>query len=179
MEPVAFTPYTVLDVKEGLSEAPPFAEAVYSAMLTHCNQYVSGFRRGALHGRLRRVGRRMARESADLRGGRHVSRTAALSAVDPTESYAPGKSHEISRCTPCPASVPRENDTKCYARGARVPHASTEKPHSPGPIALTDTRRRRIIRYYAAATRCATAWKLWPSVASLEHRTGAEHPRRA
>src|ERR671910_3844979 len=38
------------------------------------------------------VGRRVARESADLRGGRHVSRTAASSAADPTESYAPGKS---------------------------------------------------------------------------------------
>ena len=125
------------------------------------------------------VGRRVARKSADLRGGRHVSRTAASSAADPTESYAPGKSHEISRRTPCPASVPSEDDTKCYAWGARVPHASTEKPHSPGPIAHTGTRRRRIIRYYAATTRCTTAWKLWPSVASLEHRNGAEHLRRA
>jgi hypothetical protein len=107
--------------------------------------------------RPRRVGRRVARESADLRGGRHVSRTAASSAADPTDSYAPGKSHEISRCTPCPVSVPREDDTKCYAWGARVPRASTEKPHGPGPIAHTGTRRRRIIRYYAAVTRCATA----------------------
>jgi hypothetical protein len=89
---------------------------VHLAILTHCNQYAYGFRRGALHGRPRRVGRRVARKSADLRGGRHVSRTAALSAADPTESYAPGKSHEISRCTPCPASVPKEDDTKCYAR---------------------------------------------------------------
>src|SRR5829696_5764163 len=96
-------------------------------MLTHCNQYASSFHRGALHGRPGRVGRRVARESADLRGGRHVSRTAALSTTDPTESYAPGKSHEISRCTPCPASVPREDATKCYAWGARVPHASTEE----------------------------------------------------
>src|SRR5215203_6907788 len=81
-------------------EPPPFAEAVHLAILTHCNQYASGFRRGALHGRPRRVERRVARESADLRGARHVSRTAASSAADPTESYAPGKSHEISRCTP-------------------------------------------------------------------------------
>jgi hypothetical protein len=80
------------------------------------------------------VERRVARESADLRGGRHVSRTAASSAADPTESYAPGKSHEISRCTPpCPASVPNEDDTKCYAWGARVPHASTEKAAWPHP----------------------------------------------
>jgi hypothetical protein len=54
-----------------------------------------------------------------------------------------------------------------------------KKPHGPTPIAHTGTRRTRIIRYYAAATRCATAWKLWPSVASLEHRNGAEHLRRA
>ncbi len=101
------------------------------------------------------------------------------SAADPTEFYAPGKSHEISRCTPCPASVSKEDDTKCYARGSRLPHASTERPHGPGPIAHTGTRRRRIIRYYAATTRCTTAWKLWLSVASLEHRTGAEHLRRA
>src|SRR5215211_3834511 len=106
---------------------------------------------------------------------RYMKDPAAMSAADPTESYAPGKSHEISRCTPYPASVPREDDTKCYARGARVPHVSIKKPHSPGPIAHTGTRRRRIIRYYAATTRCTTAWKLWPSVASLEHRTGAEH----
>jgi hypothetical protein len=57
----------------------------------------------------------------------------ALSGADPTESYAPGKSHEISRCAPCPASVPREDDTKCYAWGARVPHASTEKAAWPRP----------------------------------------------
>src|SRR5215207_9895634 len=78
---------------------------VHSAMSTHCNQYASGFRRGALHGKPRRVERRVARESADLRGGRHVSRTAALNAADPTESYAPGKSHEITRCTPYPVSI--------------------------------------------------------------------------
>ena len=58
---------------------------------------------------------------------RYMEDLAAMSAADPTESYAPGKSHEISRYTPCPASVPKEDDTKCYARGSRVPHASTEK----------------------------------------------------
>ena len=147
--------------------------------LTHCYQYVPGFRRGALHGRPRRVGRRGARAFADLRGGRNVSRTAASSAADPTESYAAGKSHEISRCTPRPARVPMEDDTKCYAWGARVPHASTEEPHGPGPIAHAGISRRRIIRYYAATTRHTTAWKLWPSVASLEHRNGAKHLSRA
>src|SRR3712207_4865894 len=110
---------------------------------------------------------------------RYMEDLAAMSAADPTESYAPGKSHEISRYTPCPASVPKEDDTKCYARGSRVPHASTERPHGPGPIAHTCTRLRRIIRYYAVTTRCTTAWKLWLSVASLEHRTGAEHLRSA
>jgi hypothetical protein len=93
---------------------PPFAEMVHSAISTHCNQYASSFRRRALHGRPRRVERRMARKSADLRGGGHVSRTAAASAPDPTESYAPSKSHEITRCTPCPASDPGRmlrNDT--------------------------------------------------------------------
>src|SRR3712207_6428322 len=126
-------------------------------MLTRCNQYVSGFRRGALHGRPRRVGRRVAREAADLRGGRNVSRTAASSAADPTESYAPGKSHEISRCTACPTSAPREDDTKCYAWGARVPHALTEEPHGPGRIAQTGTRYGRNFRCYASTTRCTTA----------------------
>jgi hypothetical protein len=50
----------------------------------------------------------------------------ASSAANPTESYAPGKSHEISRCTPCPASVPREDDTKCYAR---TPQYAPTPPH--------------------------------------------------
>jgi hypothetical protein len=84
---------------------PPFAETVHSALLTHCNQYASSFRRGALHGRPRRVGRRVARESADLRGGRHVSRTAASSAVDLTKSYAQEHppSDMIRSATPEPA----------------------------------------------------------------------------
>jgi hypothetical protein len=43
---------------------------------------------------------------------RYVEDPGALSAADPTESYAPGKSHEISRRTPCSTSVPREDDTK-------------------------------------------------------------------
>src|ERR671911_3056593 len=37
---------------------------------------------------------------------RYMEDPAVLSAADPTESYAPGKSHEITRRTPCPASVP-------------------------------------------------------------------------
>jgi hypothetical protein len=37
---------------------------------------------------------------------RYMEDLAAMSAADPTESYAPGKSHEISRCAPCPASDP-------------------------------------------------------------------------
>ena len=111
-----------------------------------------------------------------------MSRTAASSAADPTESYAPGKSHEISRCTPCPASVLKEDDTRCYARGARVPHASTEKPHGPDPIAHTGTSRRRIIQYYAESrdaqqhARCGPLWRPWsigPGPSTLEERREA------
>src|SRR3712207_3031122 len=57
-------------------------------MLTHCHQYASAFCRGALHGRPRRVRRRVARESADLRGGGDMSFTAALHAADLMKSYA-------------------------------------------------------------------------------------------
>ena len=60
-------------------------------------------------------------ENPPIYEGRHMSRAAALDAADPTES------HEISRCAPCPASDPRQDATKCYAGGAHVPHASTEK----------------------------------------------------
>src|SRR5215204_5193703 len=69
---------------------PPLAEAVHLTILTHCYQYASGFRGGALHGRPRRVGRRVAREFAALRGGRHVSRTAALDAGRYYEILRPG-----------------------------------------------------------------------------------------
>src|SRR5918995_1364936 len=126
-------------------EPPPFAEAVYSAMLTHCNQYVSGFSRGALHGRPRRVGRRVTRESADPRGGRHVSRTAALSAADPTESYAQDDTHllracyEMSRFAHVLANDPMEGvlgnptlQTLCY-----------EIPRSQRFAARTAERKRR------------------------------------
>jgi hypothetical protein len=111
---------------------PPFAEAVYSATLTHCNQYVLGFRRGAPHGKPRRVERRVARESAHLRGGRHVGRTAASSAADPTETYAhddtphPKTCYETSRLAHVSADDPRRasheiSHSKQYAAKSGAP----------------------------------------------------------
>jgi hypothetical protein len=57
---------------------------------------------------------------------RYMEVPAAMSAADPTKSYAPGKSHEISRCTPYPAGVPREDDTKRYTR---TPQYAPSSPH--------------------------------------------------
>src|ERR671916_551962 len=96
----------------------PFADAVHLAILTHSNQYACGFRREALHGRPRRVERRVARKSADLRGGGHVSRTAASSAADLTESYAEDDTPwgMLRNDTLEPRNTRRRPHTVCRAR---------------------------------------------------------------